>query len=97
MLSRRGLITGLISLAAAPAIVRASSLMPIKVMEPTLTAEQLFRMRMEAAYEVTRKSLAQSLYGELTDITRQAFVPRLFVQVYARSPLLGLEVMIDGR
>lgn len=35
MLSRRGLITGLISLAAAPAIVRASSLMPVKVMEPT--------------------------------------------------------------
>lgn len=39
MLSRRGLITGLISLAAAPAIVRASSLMPVKQMleTPTLT------------------------------------------------------------
>lgn len=34
MLSRRGLITGLISLAVAPAIVRASSLMPVKVMVP---------------------------------------------------------------
>ena len=33
MLNRRGLITGLISLVAAPTIVRASSLMPIKVME----------------------------------------------------------------
>ena len=31
MLNRRGLITGLISLVAAPAIVRASSLMPVKV------------------------------------------------------------------
>lgn len=30
MLSRRGLITGLASLLAAPAIVRAESLMPIK-------------------------------------------------------------------
>lgn len=30
MISRRGLITGLISLAAAPAIIRASSLMPVK-------------------------------------------------------------------
>jgi hypothetical protein len=30
MLTRRGLITGLISLAAAPAIVRYSSLMPVK-------------------------------------------------------------------
>jgi hypothetical protein len=34
MLSRRKLITGLISFAAAPAIVRASSLMPVKVMKP---------------------------------------------------------------
>jgi hypothetical protein len=31
-LSRRSLITGLISLAAAPAIVRAASLMPVKQM-----------------------------------------------------------------
>ena len=30
--SRRGLITGLVSFIAAPAIVRASSLMPVKVM-----------------------------------------------------------------
>jgi hypothetical protein len=30
MLSRRGLITGLISFVAAPAIVRASSLMPVR-------------------------------------------------------------------
>lgn len=32
-LSRRGLITGLVSLVAAPAIVRVASLMPVKVME----------------------------------------------------------------
>jgi hypothetical protein len=34
MLNRRSLITGLISLVAAPAIVRAGSLMPVKVMQP---------------------------------------------------------------
>ncbi len=33
-LSRRSLITGLISFVAAPAIVRAGSLMPVKVMVP---------------------------------------------------------------
>lgn len=32
MIGRRGFITGLISLVAAPAIVRAGSLMPVKVM-----------------------------------------------------------------
>lgn len=36
MINRRGLITGLISLAAAPAIVRYSSLMPVKVIEPVI-------------------------------------------------------------
>ena len=28
-------------------------------------------------------------YGELVDITRRAFVPRLFVQIYQASPLLS--------
>lgn len=32
-LTRRGLITGLISLVAAPAIVRASSLMPVRAID----------------------------------------------------------------
>lgn len=35
--SRRGFITGLISFVAAPAIVRAGSLMPVKVMEEVNT------------------------------------------------------------
>ncbi len=34
MINRRSLITGLISLIAAPAIVRAGSLMPVKAMRP---------------------------------------------------------------
>ena len=34
LLTRRGLITGLASFLAAPAIVRASSLMPVKAWEP---------------------------------------------------------------
>lgn len=36
MLHRRGLIVGLISLVAAPAIARAGSLMPVKNSEPML-------------------------------------------------------------
>jgi hypothetical protein len=34
MIARRSFITGLMSLVAAPAIVRAGSLMPVKVVEP---------------------------------------------------------------
>jgi hypothetical protein len=78
MLNRRSLITGLISLVAAPAIVRVTSIMPIKALP---SAEDLLKIRMNAAYELTRKQLADSLYGDLIAVTRQAFVPRFFVQV----------------
>lgn len=47
MINRRKLITGLISLAAAPAIVRASSLMPVKVMR-TLTNHEIFLAMFQA-------------------------------------------------
>lgn len=39
MLSRRTLIGSLISLVAAPAIVRVSRIMPVKVIEPDIYAE----------------------------------------------------------
>jgi hypothetical protein len=41
-LSRRGLITGLICLMAAPAIVRAASLMPVKAMPVYTDLERLW-------------------------------------------------------
>ena len=41
MINRRGLITGLISFVAAPAIVRASSLMPVKNMNNIIVGVDL--------------------------------------------------------
>lgn len=73
MLSRRGLITGLISLAAAPAIVRASSLMPVKMILPadplaaTISPSQyqaLLNVRMNAAYELLAKQMREYLYSD---------------------------------
>lgn len=75
MFSRRALIGSLISLVAAPAIVRVSSIMPVKAIETDI-------------YEEVARSISRQLYGDLADITRKAFVPRLFVQVYHRTPLL---------
>ena len=68
-ISRRGFIAGLGALIAAPAIVRASSLMPVKALPAG--------------------SSCLSLYAELCDVTRKAFVPRLFIQLYAASPALA--------
>lgn len=47
--SRRSLITGLISLIAAPAIIRAGSLMPVKTMLP-LGPLATFELSREEAY-----------------------------------------------
>ena len=52
-LSRRSLITGLISLVAAPAIVRVSSLMPVKVMEEAAEFE------FSGFYSIVPASVAQ--------------------------------------
>lgn len=80
MLTRRGLIGSLISLAAAPAIVRASSLMPVKVMEdyafewsPYYTQYRLddigplydlLQKRVNLAYNIMQVQLVQHLYGD---------------------------------
>jgi hypothetical protein len=69
MLNRRSFITGLISLVAAPAIVRPTSIMPIKAL-PTV----------EDLDTLARKQLADYF------LTRQDFVPKLFVQVYRAGP-----------
>jgi hypothetical protein len=83
--SRRSFITGLAALVAAPAIVRAASLMPVKAMP---TAEELYRLRMDEAYRITRENLSRSLYGDLVSATRRAFVPRLHVQIYQADTML---------
>jgi hypothetical protein len=67
--SRRSLITGLGALfIAAPAIVRASSLMPVKAFVDTDDQMlALLKARMDEAYAVMRENLARSLYGDFNE------------------------------
>jgi hypothetical protein len=80
VINRRSLITGLISLVAAPAIVRAGSLMPVRQMlEPewmaidyggfviNLPAEYhaLLKGRIDASYEMIRKSITENMERDL--------------------------------
>lgn len=53
MLERRSFLTGLISLVAAPSIVRAGSLMPVKAMvvEPRLSGTAIKLMQQQADAE----------------------------------------------
>lgn len=66
--SRRSLIKSLVPLVAAPAIVRASSLMPIKALPPSDTVEILLHMRMQDAYRVMNASMARIFYGSNYEI-----------------------------
>lgn len=63
MINRRGLITGLISLAAAPAIVRASSLMPVKVIRQITPQDILNLWMSDYAAQMQKASEEMILYG----------------------------------
>lgn len=89
MLDRRGFLGGLFSAFAAPAIVRAASIMPVKVMPTLADLETELQAEMELVSPV-------GLNAELADIVRRAFVPRLYVQIYQASPAIA-QLMHDAR
>ncbi len=77
-LSRRGLITGLISFVAAPAVVRASSLMPVKPYKKTFmwrgiavvydevndaAVGEILKAQMDKTYQMVRAQIELNLYG----------------------------------
>lgn len=78
--SRRGFLFGLTaSIIAAPAIVRAASLMPVRgIIAPiSLDGVQL---------QFTQPS-PFPVWQELAEITRQAFLPRMHRQLYSSTDL----------
>ena len=76
--SRRAVLTGLGSLfIAAPAIVRAASIMPVHAFDEVPLFGTQFGWQ---HYD--------DLYGELVAITRRAFMPRIYTQIYKSTPAL---------
>lgn len=71
MLSRRSFFGGLAAAIAAPAIVKASSLMPIKAVKVLPDDEwlKLMQARMATAYKATMEAMVRNLYtGEPTGV-----------------------------
>lgn len=86
MTSRRAFLTGLGSIICAPAIVRASSLMPVKAYSFTTVYEDFGRIT-----SVTMvNGGAGYVAGDFFTITRKAFVPHLYQQIYDSEPLLDM-------
>lgn len=85
MLTRRGLVASLAAVIAAPAIVRPSSLMPVKFMDPYYTRFiQYYDERYDAAaIRVDRATfplpMPQYAFAPSEDLIRR-FVPKRFVE-----------------
>lgn len=76
--SRRSFLRGLgATLIAAPAVVRAASLMPIRGIVQPISLEGV-PLTFDGGFPM------------LTEITRKAFVPRLFVQLWMPDKIPGL-------
>jgi len=69
MLNRRGLITGLVSFVAAPAIVRAVSLMPLRGVPLSVSLSEL-----ELGFVITRKAIEEHVLSSM-------FEPEVFQRI----------------
>ena len=79
--SRRHFLRGLGAIIAAPAIVRVQNIMPVKALSQEFLGAAYEMEWLEEAVPVS-----SGLYDQLCDATRRAFVPRLWVQLYDRTP-----------
>jgi len=71
MLNRRGLITGLVSFVAAPAIVRASSLMPLRGVP---LSSYIDLSELELGFVITRKAIEEHVLSSM-------FEPEVFQRI----------------
>ena len=84
MISRRSLITGLVSLVAAPAIVRVSSIMPVKSEKPELIVQFRTINNPGAGYTSAPTISMRTM--------RDMFMPGLRAERYERWPQIDWSV-----
>ena len=89
ILPRRKFLTGLMGLVAAPAVVKASSLMPVKSMPPELVLEQFAYMEYTTGFSVTHKEIEDGHFGAHQRMMRQALMDsfRQTKEIYAANLL----------
>ena len=83
-ISRRGFIASAATFFAAPAIVRASSLMPVKNL-PGGFQFSGFETLIPMDQIVTK----ETIMADLSAITRRAFVPTMKIQIYDANLLFA--------
>lgn len=92
--SRRSFLIGLgASLLGTPAIVRAASLMPVKALAPD--ALDLLAQRIAEAEREIAKEIRNNLYGDLLEVTKKAFLPRIHMQLLNTWPQIEWAAGVD--
>ena len=82
ILPRRKFLTGLFSLVAAPAVVKATNIMPVKVIEPKWYLSD--GLHLQSMAHPVRKGSAISL-SELRGILRPG-IEKMFDEMYEENP-----------
>lgn len=91
LMPRRRFLTGLVGLLAAPAVVRAESLMPVKALTPPLLAEDVLYLVQERLIEHWRIAYREAL-------TEMLVVGRGHVFLYGeRARYVAEKTMLIGK
>lgn len=72
IIPRRAFLSGMASLFAAPAVVKAANIMPVKVMPPELVGEKYAYHEVAVGYRITRKEVGERLWNEQNDLMHRA-------------------------
>lgn len=91
ILPRRKFLTGLMGLVAAPAVVKASSLMPVKAMTPEVLVKQYEYQQIELGYQVTREPVGDVLYR-----AQFGSMNRALLESFQRTKNQMMETMSDN-
>jgi hypothetical protein len=79
------------SLFAAPAVVKAANIMPVKVMPPELVVEKYAYHEVGIGYRITRKEVGERLWNEQNDLMHRALAESFqqTKEIYAANMLDG--------
>ena len=91
IMPRRQFLKGLIGLVAAPAVVKAASLMPVKVLQPELVVKKYEWHEVAVGYRITRKKVSDELWDRQND-----WMHRQLVESFQQTKEIYAANMLDG-
>ena len=91
IMPRRQFLKGLFGLVAAPAVVKAANIMPVKVMPPELVCERYAYHEVAVGYRITRKEVGDELWNRQND-----WMHRQLVESFQQTKEIYAANLLDG-